>query len=270
MAAPGAGALAALGWTIAVLGLVEAWVAGRRRARCAELVARACHELRGPLHAAGLGLHAAARDAGPGQPSLAAVGAELDRARLALADLAAAPSGRTAIDTPGPVELATLLAAQVASWAPVAATEGRRVVLREPAAPVLVHGEALRLAQAIGNLLGNAVEHGRGEVGVRLRIAAPARVAVEVTDEGAGLPAPVAALARRPRAGRGARGRGLAIAAEVAARHGGRLSAAPAGSGARLVLELPVLHPAGSRAGDAPRAGAAAVRAPAGSGPAAP
>jgi signal transduction histidine kinase len=268
MAAPGAGALAALGWTIAVLGLVEAWVAGRRRARCAELVARACHELRGPLHAAGLGLHAAARDAGPGQPRLAAVGAELDRARLALADLAAAPSGRTAIDTPGPVELATLLAAQVASWAPVAAAEGRRVVLREPAAPVLVHGEALRLAQAIGNLLGNAVEHGRGEVGVRLRIAAPARVAVEVTDEGAGLPAPVAALARRPRAGRGARGRGLAIAAEVAARHGGRLSAAPAGSGARLVLELPVLHVGGSRAGAGCRAGAADVRAPAGSGPA--
>ena len=264
MLAPSTVAVAAVGWALAAAALAEAWVARRRRARCAELVARACHELRGPLHAAGLGLHAMGRDAGVADVRLAAVGAELDRARLALADLAAAPSGATAVDTSGPVELATLVGAQVASWAPAAAAEGRRVVLRCPAAPVVVQGEALRLAQAIGNLLGNAVEHGRGEVGVRLRAAAPGRVAVEITDEGAGLPAPVAVLVRRPRAGRGARGRGLAIAAQVAARHGGRLSAAPAGSGARLVLELPVLSLATAGWDDA------TIRAPSGSGPAAP
>jgi signal transduction histidine kinase len=257
-------AVVACGWAVAAVALVEAFVARRRGARSAELVARACHELRGPLHAAGLGLHAAAREAAAaGAPDgrLAAVGAELDRARLALADLAAAPSGATAVDVPGPVELATLLRAQVASWAPVAAAQERRVVLRGPVAPVLVHGEALRLAQALGNLLGNAVEHGGGDVVVRLRCATSGRVAVEVTDAGDGLPAPVSTLARRPRAGRGARGRGLAIAVQVAARHGGRLSAAPAARGARLVLELPVLDPAAT---------VASAGAPAGAGPAAP
>jgi signal transduction histidine kinase len=64
-----------------------------------------------------------------------------------------------------------------------------------------------------------------------------------VRDDGPGLPAPVADLARRPRAGRGERGRGLAIAAEIAARHGGRLSAAPAPHGACLALELPLHRP---------------------------
>ena len=64
-------------------------------------------------------------------------------------------------------------------------------------------------------------------------------VRIEVLDEGPGLPEPVAALVRRPRAGRGARGRGLAIGEDIAARHGGRLAAAPTERGARLVLELP-------------------------------
>ena len=75
---------------------------------------------------------------------------------------------------------------------------------------------------------------------VRMR-AGTATVRVEVIDDGPGLPAPIAELVRRPRAGRGARGRGLAIAADVAARHGGRLAAAPTEHGARLVLELPTV-----------------------------
>ena len=44
-------------------------------------------------------------------------------------------------------------------------------------------------------------------------------------------------LTRRPR---GRRGHGLAITAEIAERHGGRLVASPAASGATLALELPL------------------------------
>jgi signal transduction histidine kinase len=51
-------------------------------------------------------------------------------------------------------------------------------------------------------------------------------------------------LARRARGGRGARGRGLAIASVIAAEHGGRISAAPSERGARLALELPACPPA--------------------------
>ena len=96
----------------------------------------------------------------------------------------------------------------------------------------------MRLAQATRNLIGNAIEHGGGDISVRGR-GDGATLRIEVTDSGRGLPAPVAELVRRPRAGRGTRGRGLAIAAAIAERHGGRIAAAPSDRGARLVLELP-------------------------------
>ena len=81
-------------------------------------------------------------------------------------------------------------------------------------------------------------EHGRGPVEVHGALR-HGHVRITVSDRGEGLPAPVAELRRRPRGGRGARGRGLAISAEVAEVHGGRLASAPTEMGARLVLELP-------------------------------
>jgi signal transduction histidine kinase len=101
---------------------------------------------------------------------------------------------------------------------------------------LLVHADRLRLAQAIGNLVVNALEHGAGPVRLRAH-ATRTHVRVEVRDHGPGLPAPVAALAGGGHAGR--RGHGLAIAARVVARHGGRLLTAPVSSGACVVLELP-------------------------------
>jgi signal transduction histidine kinase len=136
------------------------------------------------------------------------------------------------------VAVAEVLRDAVAVWRPVARARGRELRLDWRPADAAVRGDRLRLAQACGNLLANAIEHGQGPVRVRGH-AAGARVRIEVMDDGPGLPAPVAALARRARAGRGRRGRGLAIAAEIAARHGGRLAAAPAASGGRIVLELP-------------------------------
>jgi signal transduction histidine kinase len=103
---------------------------------------------------------------------------------------------------------------------------------------VAIWGARLRIAQALGNLVANAIEHGDGPVLLRGRCAGQS-VRFEVSDHGAGLPAPVTELTRGARAGRGRRGRGLAIADAIAAAHGGRLAAAPAQHGARLVLELP-------------------------------
>jgi signal transduction histidine kinase len=109
--------------------------------------------------------------------------------------------------------------------------------------------DELRLAQAVGNLIANASRHAFSRVVVRAS-ADDEAVRIEVSDDGPGLPAPVAELVGRARRGRGAHGRGLAIAAGVAAVHGGRLSAAPSARGARLVLELPLVA-APSRAGSA-------------------
>lgn len=227
------------GW-VAALGVAAGWrVALARRM---ELVARACHELRGPLTSARLALHLAASagqdPAHSGRGPLAAVDQELGRAGLALADLGAARRGARAGDRIQTFALAPLLADAAAAWRPTAWTQGVRLRLEAPPEGVLLRGDRLRLAQACGNLLANAIEHGGAEVRLRARASAET-VRIEVLDDGPGLPAPVAELARRPRGGRGLRGRGLAIVADIAARHGGRLASAPCERGARVVLELP-------------------------------
>lgn len=243
-------ALAAIAGWIAAAGLLGLELVRRReRDERAEALARISHELRGPLTAIGLGLTAErrGRQSVGGQvalpASLGAVELELRRAAAVLGDLDAIAGGGHRVPmaprTLEAVALDELLAASVAGWAAAAAARGARLEPPLPAVhPAVVLGDPARLAQATGNLIANAVEHGRGVVRVRCRCRADA-VRIEVSDAGPGLPAPVEDLIRRPRAGRGSRGRGLAIAAEIAAGHGGRLSAAPSVTGARLVLELP-------------------------------
>jgi DNA-binding response OmpR family regulator len=225
-------------WLLAAVAIAFAIATRLELRHRRELVARASHELRGPLTAAHLALHAGARrgDAPPGR--LAAIDRELERARLALDDLAAARGGRRAPDRDEPVDVGDLLAYQAATWRLVAGAFGCRLELVGPAGAAVVRGDRVRLAQAVGNLVANALEHGTGRIELLGR-ASGDRVRIEVADEGPGLPAPVGDLTRRPRAGRGRRGRGLAIAADIADRHGGRLVAAPSTRGARVALELP-------------------------------
>ena len=227
---------AAAGWLAALCALVTVVVfrasAGRRMA----LVAEAAHELRAPLSAALLGLHGVVADA-RGARRIAAVELELRRAGLALADLDAAPRGRRAPELAEPLEVRALLDEAVDGWRPLASALGGELLF-DPAGPrLLVQADRLRLTQAVGNLVLNALEHGCGPVRVRAH-ATRAHVRIEVRDQGPGLPAPVAALAGDGmHVGR--RGHGLAIAARVVRRHGGRLLTAPVSSGACVVLELP-------------------------------
>jgi signal transduction histidine kinase len=248
-------------WLVAAGALALTVVLRAELARRAELVARASHELRGPLCAAGLALHGAGRDDVAGAWA-EAVGLELERAGAALGALA----GATAWPHPGPrsgrglsaggrggaevepkpapelimapVDVAALVRAQSGPWAAAAPSVGRRIEVCAPAGEVLVHGDRGLLAQAVGNLLANAVEHGDGAIGLSVGRAGGV-IRIEVTDEGRGLRAPLDRLVRGPRAGRGDRGRGLPIAAGVAARHGGRLVTGPSRRGARIALELP-------------------------------
>lgn len=227
------GWLAASGAGIAA-GAVRRALAGRM-----ESVARACHELRGPLTAARLGLQLGANTGELTPARLRAIDLELGRAALALEDLDAA-GGRQgrAWRALEPVDIRELVGDSAEAWRPSAEAQGVELVVSWSGTSPAVWGDRLRLAEATGNLIANAIEHGAGTVEVRGH-GEPSRVRVEVRDEGPGLPAPVSELVRRPRAGRGRRGRGLAIASTIVTRHGGRLAAAPCARGARMVVELP-------------------------------
>jgi len=204
------------------------WTARSRR----EHVARACHELRGPLSAAGLALEVMARHGEAPPARIVALEAQLRRAGRALEDLAGAP-GAPAHE---PVDLSRWLTELHVVWEPIARSRARALVVRDDGTAAVVHADAVRLHQAAGNLIANALEHGTGTVELRLR-RVPEGVRLEVRDEGPGFPVALATLIRRPRAGRGARGRGLAIAAAIAAENGGRLATLP---GAAIALELPL------------------------------
>jgi signal transduction histidine kinase len=206
-----------------------------------ESMLRACHEVRGPLTAVRLGLAAFAR-AGALEPArLMALDLELGRAALALEDLAAPRGGtgrRRALPELDRVDLAELLDETVLACAGRAAGAGASVAGGWEGSAAIVWGDRLRLAQILGNVLANAIEHG----GPTIRVRGALRDGVarlEVSDDGPGLPATVAELARRPRGGRGRRGRGLAIALAIAEAHGGALAAAPVRRGGRIVLTLP-------------------------------
>ncbi|WP_028063361.1 ATP-binding protein [Solirubrobacter soli] len=105
-------------------------------------VARATHELRGPLFAVGLGLHALG-----GEPArLAAIELELARAGRALDDLAAAPAGakpRTAREL---VDVIALVESYAPAWRTLAAGYGAELRVEPPL--IVATGEAVSPAAA--------------------------------------------------------------------------------------------------------------------------
>jgi len=240
------------GWaaaSVAVGAVLGMW---RTRLARLEAIARACHELRGSLTAARLGLELGRGRGELTAARLRAVDLELARASLALDDLESTRVSMALDDLDGGdaprcqavgvaeyVDMSELVADSVEAWRAAGARAAVQLVARWCGPPARVAGDRIRLAQATDNLIANAIEHGGGVVEVRGRMD-DGVVRIEVRDTGPGLPAPVATLTRHANRNRGRRGHGLAIAAGIAAGHGGRLGAAPSECGATLVLELPL------------------------------
>lgn len=229
-------AVALLGWLLAVaLGGLAAVL--RRRL---ELVARADHELRGPLTA--IGLLAAPIGRGDGELELgAAIEAQLERARAGLADLHAARSGRRGPIRRERLSLERELRAAAAGWEPLARGSGRSLKLDWRAGEARVTADRGRLGQALGNLISNAFEHGGGRVEVRGRRVGDV-VRVEVADGRRGGSATASPTSRRQvpvrRLSR-QHGRGLTIAARAARDVGGALELSHNGRGTLAAIELP-------------------------------
>jgi two-component system, OmpR family, sensor kinase len=225
-------------------------------ARQQAFVSDASHELRTPLTAIRGQVEVLARrerpDAAEVRRVQRLVSAEVDRmARLTDDLLLLAHTDEARLVHREPIDLAPLLEDLLASVEP---TAERSFALAVDATGVL-HADRDRIAQALRNLLRNAVEHtqpgGRIELGARED--GEGRIRIWVDDDGPGIPRDErervfdrfhrADSARRRRGDAGATGGtglGLAIVQAIVTAHGGRAwaTSAPLG-GARVAIELP-------------------------------
>jgi two-component system, OmpR family, sensor kinase len=213
-------------------------------------VADASHELRTPLALLKTELELAVRRPRTQeelQDALRSAVEEVDRlAQLAEDLLAIARSDRGTLPIrPAPLKVAELFADVVHRFEARAAAAGRRIEVDDPGNLALV-ADALRIEQALGNLVDNALRHGSGTI----RLAAIERegqVETHVTDEGKGFPAEFLghAFERFSQADKsrrsGGAGLGLAISEVIARAHGGSAQAQNhAAGGADTWLSLPI------------------------------
>jgi len=222
-------------------------------------VADASHELRTPLAILKTELELALRAGRSPQELTAALRSaaeETDRlAQLAEDLLVIARSDRDGLGVRlAPVEAGPLLDRVAERYAGRADSQGRALAVEAQPVTELAADE-VRLEQALGNLVDNALRHGAGTVRLSA-VAREATVELRVTDEGEGFPAAFLdhAFERFTRAekgrSRGGAGLGLAIVDAVARAHGGSAGAANGGGGAYVWIALPEAGPPASFAGN--------------------
>jgi PAS domain S-box-containing protein len=241
-----------------------------------EFLAMLAHELRNPLAPIRNAVHLlAARPLT--DPLLAGAcgvlerqSAQLERLVDDLLDVSRVATGKVLLrlakaDAVGFVE------AGMESAQPLADAKGQQLTLHGPEPGMLfVDGDAARLIQAVGNIVGNAVKYcgegGRVDVHLRVCEALPDTLEIAVTDNGPGIDSAVlphvfelfvqgeTSIARAS----GGLGIGLAMVRKLVELHGGSVTAHSDGPGlgARFVMRLPMVAPPIGWANDAANKGA--------------
>lgn len=221
-----------------------------------EFIADASHELRTPLTVIAGQLEVLAETADPSREEIRRVerlvSGEVARTSRLVDDLLVlAQSDRGDFLHPEELDLEAFVGEL---WASVGHLAERAYELG-PVPPGRLKGDPDRLAQAVRNLVGNAIDHTAGPTGrIRLDVVARhQRVVFVVGDDGPGIPAnereQVFERFYRVDAGRsrahGGSGLGLAIVRAIADAHHGSVSAGASEllGGAELRLELPGLRP---------------------------
>ncbi|MGI8945681.1 MAG: ATP-binding protein [Thermoleophilaceae bacterium] len=240
--------IARLGETLnAMLGRLEAAFERERT-----FVGDASHELRTPLAILKAELELALREGRTPdelRAALSSAAEETDRVAQLAEDLlviARSDGGRL------PVRLASVDAAELieglrARYERRAREEKRHLTASAPAGLRLT-ADPLRLEQALGNVVDNALRHGAGAIEISARERA-GTIELRVCDEGAGFPEDFIdrAFERFTRAdtarARGGTGLGLAIVTAIAAAHGGRCGAENGAAGAEVWIALPAPTP---------------------------
>jgi two-component system OmpR family sensor kinase len=228
---------------------------GAAFSRQRDFVADASHELRTPLTVIAGQLEVLAGDDSPTpaeiQRTEKLAAAEISRISRLVDDMLLLTRAdqddflrRTWIDLPG--FLADL-------WETTTSVHSRQLTIG-PIPNVLLDADPDRLAQALRNLIDNAIAHTTsptGHVALSTTLLPAGRIRFTVTDDGPGIPADERELVfdrfHRTDSGRdrnsGGAGLGLAIVQAIATAHGGTVRVADSDVGAQLVLELPGCSP---------------------------
>ncbi len=222
------------------------------------------HELRNPLTPV-LNATFLLRQAAPGSPAFDRALTIVERqvallARLIddLLDLSRITRGKIVLKKER-FDAAALMRTLIDDRRESLAADGLLVELRLPDQPLLVEGDAARVAQAIGNLLENAQKYTDRGGGVRVEACAAGReAALIVQDTGIGLAAttleriftPFVQVGSPGQGRRGGLGLGLALVKHLAELHGGSVEARSEGEGrgSTFTLRLPLAAGLGSPA----------------------
>lgn len=220
---------ASLAAAVAARGLRE----GRRRTALNE----ALHELRRPLQVLALAVP------GAGQAEPSPLQGSVQMAASALQRLEREINGDSVAAARAPLLAQPLLDAAVGRWKARAALAGGSLSLGRQAGEAMIDADRGEIAQALDNLIVNAIEHGGPEVVVEA-CAHPGRLRIAVIDCGresrpdSRRESPAELVARL--CGRRLHGHGLRLVRRIAAAHGGDFRLRSSDRGTEAVLELPL------------------------------
>jgi signal transduction histidine kinase len=230
------------GWPLAATMAAVIAAQGLRAGRRRTALNQALHELRRPLQAIAL-----AGGGSIGPP--AAVESSVRLAAAALERLDREVNGGSLQRPSEEVEVRPLLEAALRRWRARARLGGGSLSLRWRAGRAVVVGDRVELAQALDNLIVNAIEHGGPTVTVDAR---PYKGSLRIVIADSGRAARPAARRETPAeaisrlSGRRRRGHGLTVVRQVAAAHDGRFVLRRSQRGSLALLELPLVTGRGS------------------------
>jgi PAS domain S-box-containing protein len=245
--------------------------------RKTEFLAMLAHELRNPLAPIRNGVDLLRR-LGPAEPRLQQLQDMIDRqtahlARLIddLLDISRVSRGKILLRREH-LDAVALVQQTVDDHRGAMEAKDLTVTVEVPPGPVWLVGDPTRLAQAIGNLLNNAVKFTPpgGRVAVRMAVEVDERLRLAIEDTGVGMEAAVLAqvfeafnqVETSRDDSQGGLGLGLALVKGLIELHGGTVTASSAGpgTGSSFALRLPVAGPPDGPRGAPPEPRTAAGR----------
>jgi two-component system, OmpR family, sensor histidine kinase MtrB len=213
-------------------------------------LAAVAHDLRNPLHALKLGVHALTRETSPISPERwKLLERNIDRVTRMVGDLLDATrieAGELELQLEE-FDLCAAVRATIDLFAPT--TSAHRITARTPDRPVLVRGDSLRIEQVISNLVSNAIKYSPAGGPVEVAVQRSDREAeLSVSDRGLGIPADEIpdmflpfrrrSATREPIQGVGL---GLSIVARIVKAHGGQIAVeSTPGIGSTFRVRLPL------------------------------